>query len=149
EGQDPPAADLRDLLDAPAGAHARHQARAEHRPPSLHRRLTGAGASQNHNEDDMKIILREDIDKLGRRGDVVKVAPGYGRNYLLPKGLAYVHTAGNAKRVEQERRLLGVKMAREKQEAEALAKRISQISTTIVRKVGENESLYGSVTNAD
>jgi large subunit ribosomal protein L9 len=97
----------------------------------------------------MKIILREDIEKLGRRGDVVKVAPGYGRNYLLPKGLAYLHTAGNAKRVEQERRFLNVKMAREKQEAEELSRRISQISTTIVRKVGENEALYGSVTNGD
>lgn len=97
----------------------------------------------------MKIILREDIDKLGRRGEVVKVAPGYGRNYLLPKGLAYLHTPGNAKRVEQERRFLTVKLAREKQEAEELARRISQVSTTIVRKVGENETLYGSVTNAD
>ena len=97
----------------------------------------------------MKIILREDIDKLGRRGDVVKVAPGYGRNYLLPKGLAYLHTPGNAKRVDQEKRFLNVKLAREKQEAEELSRRISQISTTIVRKVGENETLYGSVTNAD
>jgi large subunit ribosomal protein L9 len=97
----------------------------------------------------MKIILREDIDKLGRRGEVVKVAPGYGRNYLLPKGLAYLHTPGNAKRVDQERRFLNVKLAREKQEAEELSRRISQISTTIVRKVGENETLYGSVTNGD
>jgi|SRR6266850_952212 len=97
----------------------------------------------------MKIILREDIDKLGRRGDVVKVAPGYGRNFLLPKGLAYPHTPGNTRRVEQERRFLNVKLAREKQEAEELSKRMSQISTTIVRKVGENETLYGSVTNGD
>jgi large subunit ribosomal protein L9 len=97
----------------------------------------------------MKIILREDVDKLGRRGDVVKVAPGFGRNFLVPKGLAYTHTPGNAKRVDLERRFLNVKQAREKQEAEELARRISQASTTIVRKVGENETLYGSVTNGD
>ena len=97
----------------------------------------------------MKIILREDVDKLGKRGEVVKVSPGYGRNYLVPKGLAYLHTPGNAKKVEIERRSLNVRQAREKQEAEELARRISQTSTTIVRKVGENETLYGSVTAAD
>ncbi|MBI3450974.1 MAG: 50S ribosomal protein L9 [Acidobacteria bacterium] len=97
----------------------------------------------------MRIILREDVEKLGRRGEVVKVAPGYGRNYLLPKGLAYLHTAGNEKRVEQERRFLTVKLAKEKQAAEELSRRISQLSLTIVRKVGENETLYGSVTNGD
>ncbi len=97
----------------------------------------------------MKVILREDIEKLGKRGDVVKVAPGYGRNYLLPKGLAYHYTAGNARKVEVERRILNLQKAREKAEAEELASRISQISTTIVRKVGENETLYGSVTGAD
>jgi large subunit ribosomal protein L9 len=97
----------------------------------------------------MKVILREDIEKLGKRGDVVKVAPGYGRNYLLPKGLAYHYTSGNAKKVEVERKILNLHKAREKAEAEDLANRISQISTTIVRKVGENETLYGSVTGAD
>ena len=97
----------------------------------------------------MKIILREDVEKLGRRGEVVNVAPGYGRNFLVPKGFAYVHTPGNEKRVNQEKRIIGVKLAREKNEAEELARRVSQISTTIVRKVGENETLFGSVTNAD
>lgn len=97
----------------------------------------------------MRIILREDVEKLGRRGEVVKVAPGYGRNFLLPKGLAYLHTAGNEKRVEQERRFHNVKLAKEKQAAEELSRRISQLSITIVRKVGENETLYGSVTNGD
>jgi len=97
----------------------------------------------------MRVILREDVDKLGRRGEVVKVAQGYGRNFLVPKGLAYIHTPGNAKRVELERRFLHVKETREKQEAEDLGRRLAQTSTTIVRKVGENETLYGSVTNAD
>ena len=97
----------------------------------------------------MKVILREDIEKLGNRGDVVKVAPGYGRNYLLPKGLAYQFTPGNARKVEVERKILNLHLAREKAEAEALAERISQVSTTIVRKVGENETLYGSVTSGD
>jgi len=83
----------------------------------------------------MRIILREDVEKLGRRGEVVKVAPGYGRNYLLPKGLAYLHTAGNEKRVEQERRFLNVK-ARQGETGRRgnLARRISQLSLTIVRK---------------
>jgi len=97
----------------------------------------------------MRVILREDVDKLGRRGEVVKVAPGYGRNFLVPKGLAYIYTPGNTKRVELERRFLHVKETREKQEAEDLGRRLAQTSTTIVRKVGENETLYGSVTNAD
>jgi large subunit ribosomal protein L9 len=97
----------------------------------------------------MKVILREDVTKVGRRGEVVKVADGFGRNYLLPKGLAYLHTPGNEKRVEKERRSLHLRQTREKQEAEELGRRIAQTSTTIVRKVGENETLYGSVTNAD
>jgi large subunit ribosomal protein L9 len=97
----------------------------------------------------MKIILREDIDNLGRRGDVVSVAAGYGRNFLLPKGKAYPFTPGNSRKVEAERHVLRVREAREKEEAEALAQKLSEISTTIVRKVGEQETLYGSVTNAD
>jgi large subunit ribosomal protein L9 len=97
----------------------------------------------------MKLILRQDIDKLGKRGEVVKVAPGYGRNFLVPKGFAYHYTPGNTKKVEVERKILSLHQAREKAEAEDLAAKISQISTTIVRKVGEGETLYGSVNNAD
>jgi large subunit ribosomal protein L9 len=97
----------------------------------------------------MKIILRENIDNLGRRGDVVKVAAGYGRNFLLPKGKAYPFSEGNARKVESERHLIKIREAKEKGAAEELAARLSQISTTIVRKVGENETLYGSVTNSD
>jgi large subunit ribosomal protein L9 len=97
----------------------------------------------------MRIVLRQDIDKLGKRGEVVRVAPGYGRNYLLPKQLALPATPGNLKRVELERRSLDVKRVRERGEAEQLAERLSRLSCTVARKVGENDTLYGSVTNAD
>jgi len=97
----------------------------------------------------MRIVLRTDVESLGRRGEVVKVADGYARNYLLPKRLAMEATPGNLKLIEQERRVQEVHEAKEKQEAEALAARIAQLSCTAVRKVGENEVLYGSVTGAD
>jgi len=97
----------------------------------------------------MRIVLRTDVENVGRRGEVVKVADGYARNFLLPKKLALEATPGNLKRIEQERRVQEVHEAREKQEAEALAGRIAQLSCTAVRKVGESEVLYGSVTSAD
>jgi len=97
----------------------------------------------------MRIVLRTDIEKVGRRGEVVRVANGYARNYLLPKRLALEATPGNLKRIEQERRVREVHETKEKQDADALAARIAQLSCTLVRKVGENEVLYGSVTNAD
>ncbi|TFH60924.1 MAG: 50S ribosomal protein L9 [Gemmatimonadales bacterium] len=97
----------------------------------------------------MRIVLRTDVESVGRRGEVVKVADGYARNYLLPKKLALEATPGNLKRIKQERRVQEVHEAKEKQEAEALAARIAQLSCTAVRKVGENEVLYGSVTGAD
>ena len=97
----------------------------------------------------MQLILRTDVENLGKRGEVVKVAPGYGRNYLLPRGLAYELSDSNVKRVEKERRTHQVRVAKEKTEAEGLARRIAGLSCTIVRKVGESDTLYGSVTNAD
>lgn len=97
----------------------------------------------------MKVVLREDVDKLGKRGEVVRVADGYGRNFLLPKRLALPATAGNLKQVELEHRRRVVRGAREKDEAEELAGRLARVSCTVARKVGENETLYGSVTNAD
>jgi len=97
----------------------------------------------------MRIVLRTDVENVGRRGEVVKVADGYARNYLLPKKLALEATEGNMKRIEQERRVQEVHEAKEKQEADALAVRIALLSCTAVRKVGENEVLYGSVTSAD
>jgi large subunit ribosomal protein L9 len=97
----------------------------------------------------MKVVLRQDIDKLGKRGEVVRVAPGYGRNFLLPKRLALPATPGNLRRVELERRSLEVRRMRERAEAEKLAERLSRLSCTVARKVGESDTLYGSVTNAD
>ena len=97
----------------------------------------------------MRVVLREDIDKLGRRGEVREVAPGYARNFLLPKGKALAATEGNMKRVEQESRRYAVRVAKEKEDAAAVGRRIAGLSCTIVRKVGENDQLYGSVTASD
>jgi len=97
----------------------------------------------------MHIVLREDVEKLGRRGEVIKVADGYARNFLLPKGKALPATEGNLKTIEREKRRYLVIRAKEKEEAEQVARRLSGVSCTVVRKVGENETLYGSVTAAD
>ncbi len=97
----------------------------------------------------MRLILRKDLQPLGKRGDVVKVAPGYGRNFLLPKGIAYEYSDANVQRVEKERKLIHVAQLKERQEAEDLARRIAAVSCTIVKKVGENDTLYGSVTSAE
>src|SRR5262245_40792871 len=97
----------------------------------------------------MQIVLKEDIDKLGRRGEVVKVAAGYARNYLLPLGKALPATPGNLKVIEREKRRYLVRLGKEREENEALARRIAGLSLTLVRKVGEHDVLYGSVTAAD
>ena len=97
----------------------------------------------------MEVILREHVEHLGRRGDVVKVAAGYARNYLLPRKLALMATDGNRKQIEREREKLDAKDAEEKKVAEALGERMSGVQIVIVRKVGETAALYGSVTSAD
>jgi large subunit ribosomal protein L9 len=97
----------------------------------------------------MEIILRETIDNLGRAGQVVKVADGYARNYLLPRKLAYLATSGNLKVIEAERQSLLRKEAKQKDDAEKLLKLLDAVEITIRRKVGENDVLYGSVTNSD
>jgi large subunit ribosomal protein L9 len=97
----------------------------------------------------MQIVLKEDIDKLGRRGEVIKVADGYARNYLLPLGKALPATAGNLKVIEREKRRYVVRLSKEKEENEALSRKIQALSLTLVRKVGENDVLYGSVTSGD
>ncbi len=97
----------------------------------------------------MEVILRETIDNLGRAGQVVKVADGYARNYLLPKKLAYVATPGNLKVIEFERQSLLRKEAKQKDDAEKLQKMLDALEITIRRKTGEQNALYGSVTNSD
>ena len=97
----------------------------------------------------MELILREDVDKLGRRGEVVKVADGYGRNFLLPRGLAMAVTTANQARIGKERKVHEARLAKEKAEFEALAARIGGLRFIAPRKVGENEQLYGSVTSGD
>jgi large subunit ribosomal protein L9 len=97
----------------------------------------------------MEVILREHVDNLGRRGEIVKVADGYARNYLLPRKLALLATKGNKKQIEHERVKFDAKEAEEKSVADALAAKIASIDLQIARKVGETEALYGSVTSAD
>ena len=97
----------------------------------------------------MEVILREDVEKLGSRGDMVKVAAGYARNFLLPKRLAVEATDSNRKIVEQERQAHLRKEAKQKGEAEDLAKLLSGVSVTIPQKAGENDQLFGSVTSKD
>src|SRR3974377_1714945 len=95
----------------------------------------------------MEVILREDIEKLGTRGQVVKVTPGYARNFLLPKRLAVAATDANKKIVEQERQAHLRKEAKLKGEAEDLSKLLNGVSVTITQKAGENDQLFGSVNS--
>ena len=97
----------------------------------------------------MEVILREHVDNLGRRGDIVKVAEGYARNYLLPRKLALAVTDANKRQIERERKAAEARDAEEKQQAEAVAQRLTQTGIEIARRVGENDTLYGSVTAAD
>ena len=97
----------------------------------------------------MEVILREHVEKLGKRGEIVKVSDGYARNYLLPRKLALPASEGNKKHVERERKIMETREAEEKSQAEAIASRLSTIDITIARRVGETEQLYGSVTAAD
>jgi large subunit ribosomal protein L9 len=95
------------------------------------------------------ILLREDIENLGGRGEVVKVRAGYARNYLLPRGLALLATKGNLKQVEAERTALLKKAATEKATAELQADQMKEIALEFVRKAGEEGTLFGSVTSMD
>jgi large subunit ribosomal protein L9 len=97
----------------------------------------------------MEVILREDIEKLGERGQVVDVKNGYARNYLLPRKLAVAATEGNKKIVEQERQAHLRREAKLKSEAEDLAKMMTGVTVIIAQKAGENDQLFGSVTAKD
>jgi large subunit ribosomal protein L9 len=97
----------------------------------------------------MKVILKQDVEKLGKTGDIVKVAPGYGRNYLIPRRIAAEATPGNIKIVEVEKVAQARRDYREKEAATILAREIVKLTVTIRRKTGEGGSLYGSVTALD
>jgi large subunit ribosomal protein L9 len=97
----------------------------------------------------MQIILQEDVEKLGNRGQLVEVAEGYARNFLLPRKLALEATAGNLKRLEKMRAAFAKKEATEKEAAGTLAGLLANVSVELSRKAGENDQLFGSVTSAD
>jgi large subunit ribosomal protein L9 len=97
----------------------------------------------------MQIILQEDVEKLGHRGDVVTVKPGYARNFLLPKKLAVEATAGNLKAIERIRTSLAKKTATELEAAQNQAELLNGVSLKFTRKTGENDQMFGSVTSAD
>ena len=97
----------------------------------------------------MKVILREDVENLGHGGELVDVKPGYGRNYLLPRGLAVAANPKNIREIEHQKAVASAKAAKMKASAEALAKRLSDTPLTLKRKAGEQDKLFGSVTAMD
>jgi len=97
----------------------------------------------------MKVILKQDVDKLGRRGDVVNVAEGFGRNYLIPRKLALAVTSTNIKMIEIERQALKKKAEAERQSFQSLAQKLNQVSLTFTRRAGEKDVIFGSVSAGD
>src|ERR687884_546395 len=97
----------------------------------------------------MEVILREHVENLGRRGQIVKVADGYARNYLLPRKLALLATDANRKQIERERAKHDAREAEEKKVAQAIGERLTSVEIVVARRVGETEALYGSVTTSD
>jgi len=97
----------------------------------------------------MQVILKEDVNALGKAGDVVKVADGYGRNFLIPQGLAAEVNSRNIRMIEQEKKQILQKMEREKKKAEGFAAQLAAVVCTIARKVGEQDKLFGSVNTKD
>jgi large subunit ribosomal protein L9 len=97
----------------------------------------------------IEVILKQDVEHLGRRGEVVRVAAGYARNYLLPRQLALAVTEGNRRQIDHEKKLAAAREAEERAGAAALAQRLAEATVVIARRVGETDTLYGSVTAAD
>jgi large subunit ribosomal protein L9 len=97
----------------------------------------------------MRVILRENLDNLGKAGEVVTVRPGYGRNYLLPSGLAVPATEKDEARLQHEQRVIASRVAKLAKEMQSEADRLSQVSVSLARAVGEGDKLYGSVNNRD
>src|SRR4029077_12582740 len=113
-------------------------------------RRRAAYSNELNSEDTiMQIILQEDVEKLGTRGQVVDVANGYARNFLLPRNLGIEATPGNLKRLEKMRATFAKKKATEKEAAQKLAELLSAVSLSLTRKAGENDQLFGSVTTGD
>lgn len=98
---------------------------------------------------DVKVILTDEVRGLGNRGEVVSVAAGYARNFLLPKELAYLATPGNVKRLEQEKKRYDVSQAKEKDQAATVAKAFDGLTVTVRKKAGEHDAIYGSVTASE
>lgn len=97
----------------------------------------------------VELILKQDVEHLGRRGDVVKVSDGYARNFLLPRKMALAVTVASRRQVEHEKKLAAARENEERSAADSMANRIAQASVVIARKVGESDTLYGSVTSSD
>jgi large subunit ribosomal protein L9 len=97
----------------------------------------------------MEVILRQAVENLGHPGDIVDVSAGFGRNYLVPRGLAYAATAGNKKRIEQEKQRLDAAEATRRAQAQEVADKLAQVSLTFSARVGEEGKLFGSVTASD
>ena len=97
----------------------------------------------------IQVILKEDVPNLGRSGELVSVKPGYGRNYLIPQGLAVVATAGNIKEIEHQKKLIAARNAKLAKDAAAQADRLAAVEVQIERQVGEEDKLFGSVTSRD
>jgi large subunit ribosomal protein L9 len=97
----------------------------------------------------MQVILKEDVHNLGKAGELVKVKPGFGRNYLIPQGKAIVATAANVKQIEHEKKIIAAKQAQLGKDAQAMADRLGSVEVQIERQVGEEDKLFGSVTSRD
>ena len=97
----------------------------------------------------MQVILKEDVHNLGKAGELVKVKPGFGRNFLIPQGKAIVATAANVKQIEHEKKLIAAKQAQLSKDAQAMSDRLASIEVQIERQVGEEDKLFGSVTSRD
>lgn len=97
----------------------------------------------------MKVILKEDLPKLGKTGDIVTVSDGYGRNYLLPRGLADLASSRSLKEVEHQKKVIQARLERQRQESQDLARRLETVTCTLARRVGEEDKLFGSVTARD
>ena len=97
----------------------------------------------------MQVILKEDVHNLGKAGELVKVKPGFGRNFLIPQGKAIVATAANVKQIEHEKKIIAAKQAQLSKDAQAMADRLGSVEVQIERQVGEEDKLFGSVTSRD